>query len=132
LDPSQGLCNGSHGIVINVTTHVLEIRLIGGEHEGKMFFIPHISLTPSDMNLPFQLKHHQFPVCLAFCMTINKSQGQFVQNVGLHLHTPVFTHGQLYVALSCCTSNCRIKVLLQEEHVEYKTQNVVYSEVLLQ
>jgi len=33
-------------------------------------------------------------------MTINKSQGQSVEHVGVDLRTPVFSHGQLYVALS--------------------------------
>ena len=33
-------------------------------------------------------------------MTVNKSQGQTLQTIGLDLRIPVFTHGQLYVALS--------------------------------
>ncbi|SDA01410.1 BZ3500_MvSof-1268-A1-R1_Chr10-1g02638 [Microbotryum saponariae] len=46
-------------------------------------------------------------------MTINKVLGQLLDCVGvdLSLH-PVFTHGQLYVALSRATSVDRIKVLL--------------------
>ncbi|KNZ75904.1 hypothetical protein J132_00917 [Termitomyces sp. J132] len=36
-------------------------------------------------------------------MTINKSQGQSVKHVGLDLLSGVFSHGQLYVALSQCT-----------------------------
>ncbi|KIK25616.1 hypothetical protein PISMIDRAFT_96301, partial [Pisolithus microcarpus 441] len=41
----------------------------------------------------------QFPVHLAYAMTINKSQGQSVKNVGIDLHSEFFSHGQLYVAL---------------------------------
>lgn len=63
-------------------------------------------------------------------MTINKSQGQSVQHVGVNLTTPVFSHGQLYVALSRCTSGRRIKVLLSEANVTRRTANVVYKEVL--
>ena len=63
-------------------------------------------------------------------MTINKSQGQSVSQVGLYLQMPVFTHGQLYVALSRCTSGSRIKVLLNEHNEDGRTANVVYKEVL--
>jgi len=62
-------------------------------------------------------------------MTINKSQDQGVKNVGLNLHTPVFSHRQLYVALSRCTSGDQIKVLLSEDVQGRKTPNIVYKEV---
>ena len=63
-------------------------------------------------------------------MTINKSQGQSVKNVSLYLQTAVFSHGQLYVALSCCTSASHIKVLLPENCENRRTPNIVYKEVL--
>ena len=67
---------------------------------------------------------------LAFKMTINKSQGQLVNFVGIDLRTPVFSHGQLYVALSRCTSFDRISVLLPDGE-EDSTTNIVYPEVLI-
>ena len=33
-------------------------------------------------------------------MTINKAQGATLTRVGIFLNDPVFSHGQLYVALS--------------------------------
>ena len=72
----------------------------------------------------------QFPVRLAFAMTINKSQGQLVEHVGINLQTSVFSHGQLYVAFSRCTSPLNISVLLPEQSQESRrTLNVVYKEV---
>ena len=66
---------------------------------------------------------------VAFAMIINKSQGQGVENIGLDLCTPVFSHGQLYVALSRCTSGNRIKVLLPEDSENRNTANIVYKKV---
>jgi ATP-dependent exoDNAse (exonuclease V) alpha subunit len=43
--------------------------------------------------MPFTLRRHQFPVRLAFAMTINKAQGQTLKMVGIFLPKPVFTHG---------------------------------------
>jgi ATP-dependent DNA helicase PIF1 len=37
---------------------------------------------------------------LAFTMTINKAQGETMKIIGIYLLELVFTHGQLYVALS--------------------------------
>jgi ATP-dependent DNA helicase PIF1 len=44
-------------------------------------------------------------------MTVNKSQGQTIPNVGVYLPAPVFSHGQLYVAMSRAMSRTNIKIL---------------------
>jgi ATP-dependent DNA helicase PIF1 len=46
----------------------------------------------------------QYPIRLAWALTIHKSQGQTYQNVMLDLTTAAFAPGQMYVALSRCTS----------------------------
>ena len=125
-----GLCNGSRGILTRVSSRVLEIRLIGGDHRGKTAFIPRITLTPSEKQVGICMKRCQFPVRLAFSMTINKAQGQSVDYVGLDLRTDVFAHGQLYVALSRCTSSHRVKALFNPDNYDSCiTKNVVYKEV---
>lgn len=53
----------------------------------------------SETSMPFLKKRRQFPIMISFVMTINKSQGQSINYVGLYLLKPVFMHGQLYVAL---------------------------------
>jgi len=62
-------------------------------------------------------------------MTINKSQGQSLQIVGLHLLTLVFAHGELYVTLSCCTDYRNLSIILPSDS-NGNTQNVVYNEIL--
>ena len=44
-------------------------------------------------------------------MTVNKSLGQTIPNVGVYLPDPVFSHGQLYVAMSRATARTNIKIL---------------------
>ena len=85
--------------------------------------------APQD-EFPVPLQHLQFPVHLAFSMTINKSQGQSVKYVGLDLRTPVFSHSQLYVALSRCTHPHRVKAIFPQGQNSTLTTNVVFTEVL--
>lgn len=132
LDPSHGLCNGTRMVLLRMSERVLDVKILGGDHNGQTAFIPRISLIPSSKtaDLNFILKRRQFPVRLAFAMTINKAQGQSVKYVGLDLRIPVFSHGQLYVALSRATSGRNVKVLLSPNEAS-KTPNIVYPEVLI-
>ena len=64
-------------------------------------YIPRIPLCPSEDDvLPFTFKRKQFPIRLSFAMTIKKAQGQTIPTVSVYLPQPIFSHGQLYVALS--------------------------------
>jgi len=100
------------------------VHIITGHHAGQLVFIPRITLTHSQ-GLSFEFRCCQFPVRLAFAMTINKSQGQSLGTVGLDLCQPVFSHGQLYGAVSRGTTWHRIKILLEGN----VTQNIVYPDV---
>ena len=132
LDPGRGLCNGTRMIVRDIKNRVIKCETISGDERfgGKIALIPRITLQPSAENLPIPLKRRQFPIRLAFAMTINKSQGQSVNFVGLNLQTDVFSHGQMYVALSRCTSGNRIRILLAEQNENKKVPNIVYNEIL--
>ena len=67
---------------------VLQCRIISKDRRfrGKVVLIPRIRLSSNAETLPVLFKRLQFPVRLAFAMTINKSQGQSVEHVGINLH----------------------------------------------
>ena len=98
--PRYGLCNGTRMIVLTLGQRVVEVEMSSGVNRGNHILIPCITIAPSDTELPFILKHHQFPLQPCFAVSTNKGQGQTLQFVGIYLPDHVFTHGQLYVAFS--------------------------------
>ena len=130
----QGLCNGTRLIVQDVINkRLLKAVIAAGEHKGKVVLIPKIPAKPADcISYGFEWERLQFPVKLAFAMTINKSQGQTLEKVSVWLENPCFGHGQLYVAGSRVgdPENIRFYISSKEGLPKYTTVNVVYGELL--
>ncbi|CAN1164078.1 ATP-dependent DNA helicase PIF1 [Linum perenne] len=97
-------------------TWFIEVEILTGTHVGDRVYLP----------------RRQYPIALSFAMTINKSQGQTLHSVGLCLKRQVFTHGQLYVALSRVTRRSGLKIISCDEVGEpiKSMRNIVFHEIL--
>ena len=128
-----GLCNGSRFVLLDCSSpFLLKCQLIPvvplpHDEEPTIFYLPRINSTPTEQ-YPFQFQRKQFPILPAFAMTINKSQGGTFDSVGIDLSTSVFSHGQLYVALSRVRTFAALRILLPSD--AKSTRNHVYREIL--
>uniref|UniRef100_A0AAG5DC45 DNA helicase Pif1-like 2B domain-containing protein n=1 Tax=Anopheles atroparvus TaxID=41427 RepID=A0AAG5DC45_ANOAO len=118
------LCNGTRLIITQLSNNVIVARILKGTYKGAECLIPRIPMGSNDM--PFHFKRVQFPVKLAFAMTINKSQGQSLEVCGINLEMPCFSHGQLYVACSRVGKPTSLYIYAPEK----RTKNVVYQAAL--
>src|SRR5258705_10403947 len=107
LSTKEGLCNGTCAIVAIMKRWVIGVHVIhGGVLDIQMTWIPHLSLEPSeDTEFHLTLRWCQFPIALAFAMTVNKSQGQTGNHVGIELRWPSFSHEQRYAGCSITTTS---------------------------
>src|SRR5205809_3939283 len=120
LSPSTGLCNGTRLRVARISQRVVECEILGGKYAGNMVMIPRIPLSPSSTeDLPFDFRRTQFPLRLAFAMTINKAQGQTLKHVGLVLqsrYSPMDSYTSQYLA-SLMVQTCESSFQILLKHV---------------
>ncbi|KAG5597666.1 hypothetical protein H5410_038898 [Solanum commersonii] len=114
--------------IAHFKTHVISAKIASGDFQNKHVFIPRIPLLASeDEKLSIPFKRTQFPIRLCFAMTINKAQGQTLDFVGIYLREPVFSHGQLYVALSRAKTSKAVKLLIRPLTSDSNDDHLTYN-----
>jgi ATP-dependent DNA helicase PIF1 len=83
----------------------------------------------------YEMTRHQFPLRLAYSMSINKSQGQQYLRCVADLTKFCFSHGHLNVALSRITDPANMAIFVNDGDWDQNenriwTINVVYKEIL--
>ena len=132
LSPKEHLCNGTRLIYKRCLNNKLLVCSLMS-HGGQEVLIPRIKFIADPVTSTFAWSRRQFPVRIAFAVTINKSQGQTLKEVGIWLRQPAFNHGQFYVAVSRTGHPALLKIALKDQmgRPPRHTDNVVYHEVLL-
>ncbi|KAL7522332.1 hypothetical protein ACHAWX_007780 [Stephanocyclus meneghinianus] len=138
LNVKHGHCNGTRYIIIELTPRLIKARKLSGGRNSEIL-IPQIPMVSSDTDFPVPFKRLQFPVLLAYYLTLNRAQGQSLDRAGIYLPKSVFSHGHLYVGCSRCGNpDCVFMYADQSEFDSMRqhlskdktyTRNVVYPEI---
>jgi len=104
--------NGSVGIIKGITQNwngqnIIIAQLVEGEEVEIAPFtweIPSFYIEAGGLHSKVIGTFTQYPLMLAWAVTIHKSQGKTFDHVIIDIGRGTFAHGQIYVALSRCTT----------------------------
>ncbi len=107
-DPEKRWVNGTIAEVAELTKDTIKVKV-----DGKIFAVHPVRWERIEHKYDEAFDRietetvgafEQFPLKLAWAITIHKAQGQTFNQVTIDLERGGFAHGQVYVALSRCTS----------------------------
>ena len=98
LNVSEGLVNGTRGVITDITTSspepIISVKFLNGK---KLGLTRHAWQLEDKEALASRI---QFPLILAYSMTVHKGQGATLDYAICDLGPSIFAEGQAYVALS--------------------------------
>ena len=140
MNIKNGHCNGTRYLVKHIGEYRLVLQKLNSNpgDKNRFLILPRIPMVYGGKSFPFKLKRLQFPIKIAFTLTINRAQGQSASKCGILLPKSIWTHGQIYVAFSRCGNPNNIYVWAEQQQFhdldlpqdKKFVKNVVYTEVI--
>ena len=137
----EALIKNTRVIVQKLSRYIIEVETIpndSNENSAQLFPLPQINFKFQSSYCFWTIQRRQFPLWLVYTTIFNSCQGLTLDKVILDTQIPVFTHGQLYNALSRVRTrddlhfftNVSVDSDKDNSHMD-KLWNMVFKELLL-
>ncbi len=122
-DAQRRWVNGSIGVVMDVRDGQIEVEVEGNvftvERVAWVIGTPFFDSSSGDIRMKTGTLINQFPLVLAWAVTVHKAQGQTLDQIVCDFTMPYFTSAQAYVALSRVVSIEGLRVVGQFSKSEH-------------
>ncbi|MCB1509679.1 MAG: AAA family ATPase [Hyphomicrobiaceae bacterium] len=132
-DPDRRWVNGTIAVVSRLTDKRVWIEIAGREHEIEAVSWENrrYAFDTTEEKVVEQVAgvFKQFPLRLAWALTIHKSQGLTLDNVYVDFGRGTFAHGQAYVALSRCRTLAGLQLArpLRQTDIRFDPRAAAYE-----
>jgi ATP-dependent DNA helicase PIF1 len=130
LSIDRGLVKNARVVIQHLGTRLITITPISNDSSvlSTEVLLPRITFPYDIPSSPYTLHRKQFALGACYATTFNGSQGLTLDRAGIDLTRSVFSHGQLYTALSRVRHRKDICLRLSPD--VFQTANVTFSELL--
>jgi hypothetical protein len=128
----RGLVKNTRVVITIMGFRLITVRILrsgmSADPQDDEILIPRINFDAT-LHSGHTLLRKQFPLAASYATTFNSCQGLTLNRLGVDLTRPVFSHGQLYTALSRIRHRSHARVRLPPGTTS--TTNVTYPELLV-